>query len=36
LIRIAKILRSQGRDGELKLKLHLEGSRDLFFFADIR
>jgi len=35
LVTIGKVLRSQGKDGELKLRLYIEGSGDPFFFEDI-
>jgi hypothetical protein len=35
LISIGKVLRSQGKDGELKLRLYRERSGNPFFFKDI-
>jgi hypothetical protein len=35
LISIGKVLRSQGKDGELKLRLYREQSGSPFFFEDI-
>jgi len=35
LVSIGKILRSQGKDGELKLKLYIKGPEYPFFFKDI-
>jgi ribosomal 30S subunit maturation factor RimM len=35
LLRLGKVLKTQGRRGELKVKLFTEPSEKLFFFTDI-